>query len=253
MPERWEREIDELLRRREAKLRREPVSRRVVRRSAPMMSGLLRLLPDVPPLDARRAVHVRQHLPGGGLVPVECDPGHGEHCAVGEPAEHPVLRARHRAGGGRAARRRSARARSVGATATSGTARTTARPRRRSGRTCGPGGAAAASAACSPLPSPRGRDHRGRAPRYEAGAPGSVQRVRSKLASIQAGSPPATVTFFQVRPATTLVAPVGATAGCRRSLTRRSRPTCRARPGAAPRRRPCRPRGYRCLRGSQPP
>jgi hypothetical protein len=40
MPERWEREIDELLQRREAKLRREPVSRRVVRRSAPMMSGL---------------------------------------------------------------------------------------------------------------------------------------------------------------------------------------------------------------------
>jgi preprotein translocase subunit SecG len=40
MPERWEREIDELLRRREAKLRREPVSRRVVRRSAPMMSSL---------------------------------------------------------------------------------------------------------------------------------------------------------------------------------------------------------------------
>jgi len=40
MPERWEREIDELLQRREAKLRREPVSRRVVRRSAPMMSSL---------------------------------------------------------------------------------------------------------------------------------------------------------------------------------------------------------------------
>ena len=40
MPERWEQEIDELLRRREAKLRREPVSRRVARRSAPMMSGL---------------------------------------------------------------------------------------------------------------------------------------------------------------------------------------------------------------------
>jgi hypothetical protein len=40
MPERWEQEIDELLRRREAKLRREPVSRRVVRRSAPMMSGM---------------------------------------------------------------------------------------------------------------------------------------------------------------------------------------------------------------------
>jgi hypothetical protein len=40
MPERWEREIDELLRRREAKLRREPVSKRVARGSAPMMSGL---------------------------------------------------------------------------------------------------------------------------------------------------------------------------------------------------------------------
>lgn len=40
MPERWEREIDELVRRREAKLRREPVGRKVVRRSAPMMSGL---------------------------------------------------------------------------------------------------------------------------------------------------------------------------------------------------------------------
>ena len=40
MPERWEREIDELLNRREAKLRGEPVRRRVQRRSAPMMSGL---------------------------------------------------------------------------------------------------------------------------------------------------------------------------------------------------------------------
>jgi hypothetical protein len=40
MPERWEQEIDELLQRREAKLRREPVSRRVRRQSAPMMSGL---------------------------------------------------------------------------------------------------------------------------------------------------------------------------------------------------------------------
>ena len=40
MPERWEQEIDELLKRREAKLRREPVSRRVARQSAPMMSGL---------------------------------------------------------------------------------------------------------------------------------------------------------------------------------------------------------------------
>ncbi|MGE3269372.1 MAG: hypothetical protein AB7P40_11530 [Chloroflexota bacterium] len=40
MPEQWEREIDELLQRREAKLRREPVRRRVARQSAPMMSGL---------------------------------------------------------------------------------------------------------------------------------------------------------------------------------------------------------------------
>src|SRR5689334_14911916 len=40
MPERWEREIDELLRRREAKLRREPMSRRVSRKSAPFTSGL---------------------------------------------------------------------------------------------------------------------------------------------------------------------------------------------------------------------
>jgi hypothetical protein len=40
MSERWEREIDELLRRREAKLRREPVSRRFARRSAPFRSGL---------------------------------------------------------------------------------------------------------------------------------------------------------------------------------------------------------------------
>ena len=40
MPQQWEREIDELLRRREAKLRREPVSRRFARRSAPFRSGL---------------------------------------------------------------------------------------------------------------------------------------------------------------------------------------------------------------------
>jgi preprotein translocase subunit SecG len=40
MSERWEREIDELLRRREAKLRREPVSRRFARRSAPFRSGM---------------------------------------------------------------------------------------------------------------------------------------------------------------------------------------------------------------------
>jgi hypothetical protein len=45
MPQQWEREIDELLQRREAKLKREPVSRRVSRQSAPMMSsasGVLR-------------------------------------------------------------------------------------------------------------------------------------------------------------------------------------------------------------------
>jgi len=40
MSERWEREIDELLRRRDAKLRREPVSRRFARRSAPFRSGM---------------------------------------------------------------------------------------------------------------------------------------------------------------------------------------------------------------------
>src|SRR5215207_9077057 len=40
MSERWEREIDELLRRREAKLRREPVSRRFARRSAPFRSSM---------------------------------------------------------------------------------------------------------------------------------------------------------------------------------------------------------------------
>jgi preprotein translocase subunit SecG len=40
MSERWEREIDELLRRREAKLRREPVSRRFARRSAPFRTGM---------------------------------------------------------------------------------------------------------------------------------------------------------------------------------------------------------------------
>src|SRR5688572_32471168 len=40
MPQQWEREIDELLKRREAKLKREPVSRRVSRQSAPMMTGM---------------------------------------------------------------------------------------------------------------------------------------------------------------------------------------------------------------------
>jgi hypothetical protein len=40
MSERWEREIDELLRRKEGRLRGEPVSRRFARRSAPFTSGL---------------------------------------------------------------------------------------------------------------------------------------------------------------------------------------------------------------------
>src|SRR3954447_2231723 len=39
MSEKWEREIDELLRRREAKLRREPVGRKFARRSAPFRSN----------------------------------------------------------------------------------------------------------------------------------------------------------------------------------------------------------------------
>lgn len=39
MPQQWEREIDELLQRREARLKREPVGRRVSRQSAPVMSG----------------------------------------------------------------------------------------------------------------------------------------------------------------------------------------------------------------------
>ncbi len=40
MSERWEREIDELLKRKEGRLRGEPVSRRFARRSAPLTSGL---------------------------------------------------------------------------------------------------------------------------------------------------------------------------------------------------------------------
>ncbi|HYU17109.1 MAG TPA: hypothetical protein VEQ11_00240 [Chloroflexota bacterium] len=40
MSERWEQEIDELLRRKEARLRREPVSRRFARRSAPFATGV---------------------------------------------------------------------------------------------------------------------------------------------------------------------------------------------------------------------
>lgn len=54
MPEQWEREIDELLRRREAKLRREPVSRRFARRSAPFrssMSGVARTFLRGTPVD----------------------------------------------------------------------------------------------------------------------------------------------------------------------------------------------------------
>jgi hypothetical protein len=39
MSERWEREIDELLRRKESRLRGEPVSRRFARRSAPFATG----------------------------------------------------------------------------------------------------------------------------------------------------------------------------------------------------------------------
>jgi len=40
MSSQWEREIDELLRRREAKLRREPLSRKLSRRGGPVVSGL---------------------------------------------------------------------------------------------------------------------------------------------------------------------------------------------------------------------
>jgi hypothetical protein len=54
MSEKWERELDELLRRREAKLRREPVSRRFARRSAPFRtsaSGIGRSLLRRPPAE----------------------------------------------------------------------------------------------------------------------------------------------------------------------------------------------------------
>jgi len=54
MSEKWEREIDELLRRREAKLRREPVSRRFARRSAPFRtsaSGVARSILRRPPAE----------------------------------------------------------------------------------------------------------------------------------------------------------------------------------------------------------
>ena len=40
MSSQWEREIDELLRRREAKLRREPLSRKLSRRCGPLYAGL---------------------------------------------------------------------------------------------------------------------------------------------------------------------------------------------------------------------
>ena len=40
MSSQWEREIDELLRRREAKLRREPLSRKLSRRGGPFYAGL---------------------------------------------------------------------------------------------------------------------------------------------------------------------------------------------------------------------
>lgn len=39
MAERWEREIDDLLRRKEGRLRGEPISRRFARRSAPLTGG----------------------------------------------------------------------------------------------------------------------------------------------------------------------------------------------------------------------
>ena len=44
MSERWEREIDDLLRRKEGRLRREPVSRRFTRRSAPLAGGVTHVL-----------------------------------------------------------------------------------------------------------------------------------------------------------------------------------------------------------------
>ncbi len=54
MPEQWEREIDDLLRRREGRLRGEPVSRRFARRGAPFASGLSGVLRSVlrrPPVE----------------------------------------------------------------------------------------------------------------------------------------------------------------------------------------------------------
>ena len=54
MSERWEREIDDLLRRKEGRLRREPVSRRFARRSAPLaggLSGVLRSVLRRPPVE----------------------------------------------------------------------------------------------------------------------------------------------------------------------------------------------------------
>ena len=54
MSERWEREIDDLLRRREGRLRGEPVSRRFARRSAPFTSsltGALRSILRRPPVE----------------------------------------------------------------------------------------------------------------------------------------------------------------------------------------------------------
>jgi hypothetical protein len=54
MNERWEREIDELLRRKEGRLRGEPVSRRFARRSAPFTvgaSGVFRSFLRRPPVE----------------------------------------------------------------------------------------------------------------------------------------------------------------------------------------------------------
>ncbi|MFN8522116.1 MAG: hypothetical protein U0821_03325 [Chloroflexota bacterium] len=44
MPERWEEEIDELLKRREARLRPEPLGRRISRSTGPATSGIGRVL-----------------------------------------------------------------------------------------------------------------------------------------------------------------------------------------------------------------
>ncbi len=77
MPQQWEREIDELLQRREAKLKREPVSRRVSRQSAPVMSsasGVLRTFLRYSPVEQFMIASIflvsvaflLSFIPGGG-------------------------------------------------------------------------------------------------------------------------------------------------------------------------------------------